>query len=361
MEEERGLEAIRQEIDAIDAALVELLNRRATLAKEVGLLKNRTDRPFFTPERERAILARLRSLNEGPLEARQLEAIFREVISAARAAEKPLGIAFWGPAGSYSHLAAQQVFGSSVEFKPRTSITEVFRAVEQRLCDYGVVPIENSVAGPVPETLDCFPLTRVKICAEALLGVHHHLGSLAPSLEAIRRVYAGPQPLAQCRLWLRENLPGAEWEEVVPTSRAAQLARRDPEGAAIVNPIGAALAELPIVASHIEDDARNRTRFVVIGFNEPARTGRDKTSLVFRLRNRPGELHRALGAFLEFGVNLSMIESRRPLRSGEDFLFYCDCVGHREDEPVRKAVEALRILTLETQVLGSYPAAPEEP
>lgn len=356
-ESPRDVDAVRSEIDDLDANLVEMLNRRASLAQEIGLLKGRDGKPFFTPERERAIFERLAKLNQGPLLAGQLQGIFREVISAARAAETPLVAACWGPAGTFSHAAALQAFGRSAELRFEESITDVFLSVEHRKAHYGVVPIENSIAGIVPETLDGFPLTNVKICAEVYLPVHHHLVTTCASLESIERVYAGPQPAAQCRHWLRENLRHATVVQATPTSRAAQLALEDPAGAAVANRMGAELVGIPILREHIEDNPHNRTRFLVVGFNEPNKTGADKTSLMFNLRNKPGELHRALGALVAQEVNLQMIESRPAPRASFEYLFFCDCEGHRVDPHLERAIEALKGCALETIVLGSYPAA----
>ncbi len=352
----RGLEAIRKEIDELDRNLVEMLNHRAGLAKAIGLLKGQDGKPFFTPEREREIYERLMQINPGPLQNRQIVSIFREIISAARAAEKPLACAYWGPPGTFTHLAALQTFGSSSRLVPVESISDVFLAIEHGDADYGVVPVENSVAGVVPETLDMFPQTNVKICAEAYVPIHHHLVSVASSLENIQRVFAGPQPSMQCRRWLKANLPQAEIIEVVPTARAAEKALGDPESAAIANKLGAQTLGIGILVEHIEDNPHNRTRFLVVGYNDPARTGRDKTSLMFNLRNRPGELHRALGAFVEHEVNLMMIESRPAQRATFEYIFYCDCAGHHSDENLARAIESLKAQALETTVLGSYPA-----
>lgn len=361
MPEPNPLEAIRAEIDTIDAELVRLLSRRAELAQEVGKVKDRDQAPFFTPERERQIYAKLGEINPGPLRNVQLNAIFREIISAARAAEKPLQVAYWGPPSTFTHVAAIQTFGSSTEMCPQDSIQDVFLAVEHGTADYGVAPIENSTAGVVPETLDMFPQTNVKICAETYVAIHHHLVTLAPDLGAVERVYAGPQPANQCRRWLRANLPKAEIVETVPTAKAAERALADPAGAAICNRFAAESLGIPILVDHIEDNAQNRTRFIVIGYNEPKKTGRDKTSIMFVLRNRPGELYRALGAFVEHGVNLMMIESRPAQRDTFEYIFYCDCAGHRVDDQIQNALATLKVLTLETTVLGSYPsAAPQE-
>ena len=353
---DRPIDQVRTEIDELDARLVELLSRRAELAQEVGRVKDTGGKPFFTPERERQIYEKLEQVNPGPLQSRQLVSIFREIISAARAAEKPMEVAFWGPEGTFSHLAAIQTFGHSTSFQARDSIHDVFLAVEHGDADYGVVPVENSVAGVVPETLDMFPQTNVKICAENTVDIHHHLCSLAESLADIERVYAGPQPSVQCRRWLREKLPHAEIVEVAPTAKAAQQAMKDPRGAAIANRLGAQAVGLPIIVEHIQDNPQNRTRFLVIGYNEPAKTGRDKTSLMFNLRNKPGELYRALGAFDRTGVNLMMIESRPAQRAGFEYIFYIDVAGHRVDGKLQEAIEILRGYALETVVLGSYPS-----
>lgn len=355
--EKRSLGDIRQDIDTVDARLVELLSERVRLAQEIGQIKAGEQRPVFTPERERQVFERLDAINRGPLQTRQLVGIFREIISAARAAEKPLSVAFWGPAGTFSHLASIRAFGSSSNHMPKESIEEVFRAVDRGQADYGIVPIENSVAGIVPETLDHFPISNCKICAEIYLPVHHHLISLAPSLEKIEHVYAGPQPYQQCRSWLRTHLPGREIHEIVPTAKAAERAAQDPSSGAIANRLCAELVGLPILAERIEDHPQNRTRFLVLGYNEPAQTGRDKTTLMFNLRNRPGELVKALGALEHEGVNLMTIESRPAPRASFEYIFYVDCAGHRHDEPLKKAIEALRTHALETVVLGSYPAA----
>ncbi len=352
----RTVEDVRSDIDALDADLVAMLGRRAELAREIGRLKEDQNRPYFTPEREHQIFERLASLPAGPLRPQHVTAIFREVISAARAAERPLSVAYWGPPGTYSHIAAVQTFGRSTDHRPVETITEVFRAVEQGRADYGVVPIENSTAGVIPETLDSFPVTNVRICDETFVDVHHCLASGGVGLDGVKRVYAGPQPHAQCRRWLAERLPGAEVVSVAPTTRAAEAAKEDPEGAAIVNAMTVEMYGLTLLAEHVEDASGNRTRFVVLGFNQPSPTGSDKTSVMFNLRNRPGELYRALGAFEEHGVNLLMIESRPAQRASFEYLFYVDCAGHQSDPHVAAALAAVSAQALDTSILGSYPS-----
>jgi chorismate mutase/prephenate dehydratase len=352
---DRPLDEVRIDIDAIDAELVRLLSRRVELAQEVGRVKGRDGKPYFTPERERSIYERLREINPGPMQTRQLVAVFREIISAARAAEKPLSVAFWGPAGTFTHSAAIQTFGTSSEFSAQENIPDVFQAVEHGNADYGVVPIENSVAGIVPETLDQFPQTNVKICAELYVPIHHHLVSVAGSFAEIERVYAFGQPYLQCKRWLKAHLAQAEVIETAPTARAAQRALEDPKGAAICNALAAETVGIPILAEHIQDNPSNRTRFIVLGYNEPAKTGRDKTSVMFNIRNRPGELVKALSVLESHGVNLTMIESRPAQRATFEYMFYVDCDGHRLDSSLRSSLEQLREFTLETTVLGSYP------
>ncbi len=348
---------IRQAIDKLDEQLIMLLNQRAALAIEAGKLKKGDDKPYYTPEREREIVQRLSETSPGPLQIRQLQSIYREIISAARSVEKQLTVSYWGPPGTFSHLAAIKQFGNSVKLNPCDTIEDLFRSVEHGQADYGVAPIENSLAGVVPETLDMFPQTNVKICAEVYVHIAHHLLSRAKSLAKIKTVYAGPQPAAQCRKWLKANLPKARIEEAAPTAAAAKKAAADASSAAIGNALAAELIGLKPLVEHIEDNPNNRTRFLVIGYNEPQPTGQDKTSFMFNLRNRPGQLYRALGAFEKNGVNLMMIESRPAQRASFEYIFYVDCQGHQRDANVKKAAKALKSFSLECVLLGSYPEA----
>lgn len=353
----KSLETIRKEIDQIDEELVGLLSRRAQLAVEVGKLKGRDGKPFFTPERERQIFESLENLNKGPLQTKQLVSIFREVISAARAAEKPLNIAYWGPPGSYTHLASVKTFGHSSFYEPQEDIPEVFQAVERGHCDYGVVPVENSLAGFVPETLDQFPLTDVRICAETHIPVHHHLLSQASDISQIQVLYSGPQPARQCKGWLNSHMPKVEIVEITPTSRAAEKALTEPHAAAIGNRYTSELLGIPILAENIEDNRQNRTRFLVIGYNEPTKTGRDKTTMMFNLRNRPGELYKTLAVFANRGLDLMRIETRPTQRAPFEQIFYVDCACHKTDEVFLEAVRELQNSVLDMNILGSYPTA----
>jgi chorismate mutase/prephenate dehydratase len=355
--QQQALQRLRAEIDEVDAKIISLLDRRSGLAQEVGHVKGRSGSPFFIPERESQIYAKLKLAATETLEFRHLKSIYREIISAARDAERPLQVAYWGPPGTFSELAAVETFGGSGLGKPVASISEVFLAVEHHQADYGVAPIENSIAGVVPETLDMFPQTNVKIVAETFISVHHHLGSLAGSLEEIERVYAGPQPSAQCRRWLQAHIPKADVVDVTPTSAAAEKAAQDPKGAAIANKLAIDRCGLNLLAEHIQDNSSNRTRFVVLGANQPVRTGKDKTSLMFNLRNRPGELYEVLGSFNRHKVNLMMIESRPAPRAQFEYMFYVDLSGHQSDDHVAAAIAEIRERALETVLLGSYPSS----
>lgn len=355
----RSLSDVRIDIDKIDTEIIQLLNKRVELAQEIGQIKGVSSKPFFTPERERQIYEKLKDKSSDLLQIDQLTAIFREIISAGRAAEKALQVSYWGPEGTYTHQAGIKAFGHSVLFDPAYNIRDVFLAVERKNADYGIVPIENSSGGIVPETLDMFPQTDVKIISETFLDIHHHLGTQAEDFSQIKRIFAGPQPSAQCREWLRAHVPHAEIIDVVPTAKAVQLASEDPQSAAIANQICLDLYGLPALAENIQDSSHNRTRFVVIGYNEPTPSGRDKTSLMFKVRNRRGELYHILGCFVEHEVNLTMIESRPDPRSSFQYLFYVDCEGHQKDSGTMRAINDLRSVAIETVILGSYPSYDE--
>ena len=348
---------LRKEIDAIDDQIVELLNRRAEVAKEIGQHKARARSHYFTPEREGTILNRLVHRSRGPLPADALRAIYREVISACRALEKPLTIAFLGPLGTFSHQAAILKFGSSSVLAACDNIPEIFAQVERGSSDYGVVPVENSLAGVIPETLDTFVQSNVRVVSELFVPIVHNLATRCQSLEEIRVLYTHAQPLAQCRQWLRAHLPSVEIIEVGSTVRAAESAAQQEGAAALCPALAAELTGLPILVEHTEDNPSNRTRFLVLGYNQPEPTGRDKTSLMFSVQHRAGALFRAMAAFEKYDVNLTMIESRPARVAAWEYVFYVDVQGHVRDDSVARALNQLREHTLFLTVLGSYPAA----
>ena len=350
---------LRIQIDAVDDALVALLHRRAALSVEVGEAKAQTpDARYFAPERERDLLARVLALHPaGPLPAEGLQAVFREIISASIALQKPQTVAYWGPPGTFTEMAARQRFGASASFYDSASIPDVFGEVERGRADYGVVPVENSTEGVVNYTLDMFHETTLTICAEVYVPIHQNLLTHAPDLAHVKRLYVGPQPLAQCRRWVDTHLPGREIIEVMPTSKSAERAAADPDGAAIAPLRSAEVYGVPVLFDSIEDSPHNKTRFLVVGRNEPPPTGRDKTSILFAVKNEPGSLGRALRVFEQHGVNLTMIHSR-PSQSGAwEYVQFADMQGHAQDESVSAALSALHGHAIYVNVLGSYPEA----
>jgi chorismate mutase/prephenate dehydratase len=350
-----SIEDLRHKIDEIDNEVLRLLSRRAECAQQIGHGKEKTATRFFAPERERLIFERLRDLNGGPLPHAAVQAIFREIISASRALEAPVKVSYLGPAGTFSHRAALGRFGTSSELKPVDTIPDVFTEVERGAADYGVVPVENSTEGVVPYTLDMFSRTALKVCAEVFVPVHHHLATRAESLKAVKRLYSHPQSSAQSRAWLRENLAKVEIVEVSSNSKSAQMAAVDSEGAAITTDIAAELYKVPVVAQHIEDSPHNRTRFLVIGQNEPKPSGKDKTSIFFSVQHKAGALLRALAAFDAHGLNLTMIESRPTKQMPWEYVFFIDFQGHRSEERVAHALKMLEEQGMVVSVMVSYP------
>jgi len=353
-----NLEELRRQIDAIDEELVSLLNRRAQIVVEVGKLKNTTGAPIYAPDREKAVLDKIRKANKGPLPDKTLVAIYRELMSGSFALEKPLRIAYLGPEGSFSHLAAVQKFGQSVEYEAVADISGVFDEVALERADFGVVPIENSVGGGVIDTLDALVETDVQICAEINRAIHHNLLSNSP-IDKIDRVYSKPEVFAQCQRWLAETGLAGKTIAVASTSRAAELARGEKNAAAIASTLAAELYGLEIVCANIEDNTHNVTRFFVIGRQSARPTGDDKTSIVFATKDEPGALVNVLDAFRQEGVNMSFIQSRPSKKRNWEYYFFGDLKGHRDDPALQRAVEQARRHCIRLNVLGSYPRAVE--
>lgn len=352
-----GLESLRAAIDAVDREVVELLNRRARLAQQVGEFKHRTDAPVYRPEREAQIMTRLRGLNPGPLSGDAIEAIWREVVSACRELERRLRVAYLGPAGTFSEQALLRHFGASVDAVPCPTIDEVFRATEAGTTDFGVVPVENSSEGAVNRTLDLFLLTPLSISGEVSVPVRQSLMTLGGSLEGVRRIASHPQSLAQCAGWLERNAPGVERLPVASNAEAARLAAQEPGTAAIAGDHAAQRYGLQIVARSIQDDPNNRTRFAVIGRYACAPSGADQTSLILSVPDRAGAVHALIEPFARHGVSMKRFESR-PARQGLwEYYFYIDVIGHRDDPPVAAALAELESQAAFCKVIGSYPRA----
>ena len=345
----------RAEIDALDEKIAALLNARATRAAAIGKLK--ANGGAYRPEREAEVLRRIAGANRGPLANEALVRLFTEIISACRSLEEPLSVAYLGPQGTFSEMALAKQFGAAVAAQPCGSIDEVFRAAETGAAHYAVVPVENSTDGAIGRTLDLLLATPLKICAEVVLRVQQNLMAKGASMKGIRKVYSHPQSLAQCHGWLAQHLPGAQRVPQASNAEAARMAAKEKSAAAIGPEIAAERYKLKVLARAIEDDPRNRTRFLVLGSHDAGPSGKDRTSLVMTTHNRPGSLHELIASFSTHGVNMSRLESR-PARTGQwEYYFYIDLEGHQQDEKLAKAVAELRDKAPFVKVFGSYPAA----
>lgn len=346
----------RAAIDAIDQEIVRLLNDRAGHAQAIGHLKG-PGGVVYRPEREAQVYDNVARGNKGPLSSSAIRAVFSEVMSACRGLEQTTRVAYLGPAGTFSEMAVLQQFGHGVEGVACPSFDAAFRAAESDAAHYAVVPVENSTEGVISRTLDLLLASPLKICGEVVVRVHQNLMAKSTDLAVIQKVYSHAQSLAQTQGWLGQNLPKPERVAVSSNAEAARLASVE-EGVAAIGPaIAAERYGLSILAANIEDDPRNRTRFLVLGKQDTTPTGRDRTSLVMSAQNRPGAVHALLTPLADNGVSMTRIESR-PARTGEwEYLFYVDLEGHRNDAPVARAIEALRAQAPFLKIFGSYPAA----
>lgn len=356
---DKELEKLRQKLITVDEKIVSLINERAKIACKIGEAKKNMGKEIYDPVQEAKVYERLINFNQGPLKAETLRTIFREIISASRSLQTNTWVAFLGPDGSFSHLAALHHFGNSIECMPVDTVGEVFTAVEKGQAHWGVVPLENSVEGPVKPTLDHLITTPLTIRAETFIRISHSLFSQHGELQKIKRIYSHPQALAQCQQWLKRNLPFAEWHEVKSTAEAAGIAQNDSEAGAVCSTLAAELRGLKTVAKGIEDHPLNTTRFLVIGYgmNEPS--GKDKTSLLFGTPHIPGSLYRALEPFARMGINLTRIASY-PIRDRLwEYLFFVDFLGHHAIEPIKTCLEEAKERTSFIKNLGSYPVGEE--
>jgi chorismate mutase/prephenate dehydratase len=352
---------IRQKIDTIDRQLVDLLNERLKLAAEIGKVKRSAGGQIYVAEREDAVLRKVTGQNQGPIKNEALRAIYREVMSAAIALEKPLLIAYLGPEASNTHAAALKKFGASVDYHAMPTVSDIFTAVEKGETDYAVIPIENSTEGSVREALDSFVESDLKIVAQIYLEISHALISNSP-LEQIERVYSKDQALAQCRHWLQRHLPHAQLVDAPSTSRAVQIAKQEVATAAIAGELAAEHYGVPILERNIQDKADNTTRFFVIG-RQPSGAvggGKDITSLLVSLgdeaASHSGALLKMLMPLAERGINLSKVESRPSKKRPWDYYFFLDVTGHYEDANMKAALAELKKFCPLVKWLGSYPA-----
>ncbi len=348
---------LRRQIDALDEELLTLLNRRQAVAQTIGKIKNQEGVRTLDFRREEEVVAHLLHLNPGPLTQKAIRNIFREIISAAREIQAPLGVAFLGPEATFSHLAALKKFGYASRFGPMTTIQEVFSEVEKAKFHYGVVPIENSTEGVVNTTLDLFAETTQRICGEIYLEISHDLVSMSGQKVDIEVIYTHPQAHGQCRHWLATHLPEIPVLEVASTGLAAQKASKNPNSAAIASAFAAPLYDLRVVEARIEDHPGNVTHFFVIGPDAPGPTGQDKTSIIFAVDNVPGALYKTLKPLAERSLNMTRIVSRPVKTEAWRYLFYVDLDGHQQDSEVNDALGEIEDLSAHFKLLGSFPKA----
>ena len=349
-----SLDKHRQAIDSIDAKLVALLNERIDHVQAIGQIKHRDGGSIYAPHREKAVLDRVCALNEGSLPSESLRAVYREIMSAAIALEKPTTIAFFGPEATYTHQPAIRAFGASLGYQALKTIGDVFDEVSKERADYGVVPVENSTEGVVTHTLDMFVDSPLKIVAQIVMRIQHCLLGTGERSE-IKKLYTHPQPLGQCRIWLQTQIPHVEVIETSSTTRAAELAAKEPNAAAIAGALAAEHYGLNILESDIQDNAANATRFLVLGKQCSPATGEDRSSIMVSIDHSVGALHRAIAPFQSLELNMSKIETRPSKRKAWEYFFFIDFDGHMDDSKVKEAVALLERECNSVKILGSYP------
>lgn len=345
---------LRQRIDQLDRQLVDLVLQRTKIALDIGRQKALHRQGVYAPEREVNVYKNILKKANDIVKPESLKAIFREIMSTALCAEKGIRVAYLGPQATFTQQASIQKFGASVDYVPQDSISGVFAEVEKGRSDYGVVPIENTTEGAVTHTLDMFMDSELKICSEIHLRIRHSLLSNT-SMGKIQRIYSNPQVFGQCRGWLKTHLPKAHQIEVSSTARAAEIASKEKNAAALGSDLACQFYPVKVLARDIEDFTTNMTRFLVMGPHVAKRTGKDKTSILFSIKDRVGALYEMLLPFKKNRINMTKIESRPSKKKAWEYYFYVDFIGHQDDPPVKKALKALERHCNFLKVLGSYP------
>ncbi len=348
------IEKIRKKIDSVDDTIVRLLKERAMLSLEIGRQKNKEGMEIEDLTRESYILERLRHRASPPLTPQMLEEIYSLIFSISRSLQSKKRIAYLGPEGSYSHLAAFKTFRFDSILVPRPSIDSVIKEVISERVDFGIVPVENSTEGMINQTLDMMASSRLYVYREIMLPIVHHLMAKV-DISDITRLFSHPQAIAQCRDWINKNLPGVKIVDMASTSEAAMAAAKHPSGAAIASEYTAKIYGLRILASKINDNPDNITRFWIISRHMAKVQGKAKTSIIITLENVPGALYKAIGSFASEGINLTKIESRPSKKNPWEYLFFIDIEGNLDEEGVTKAIEDLKSCTKDIKILGSYP------
>lgn len=353
---------LRNRIDALDLEILEKLNERARCALEVAEVKQKDSGDvapiYYRPEREAQVLRNIMARNSGPLTSEKVAQVYRQIMSACLALEQPLTVAYLGPEGTFTQLATLKQFGHSVNGMPMVTVDDVFREVASETCNYGVVPVENSTEGVITHTLDNFLNSSLRVCGEVVMRIHHHL-MIAPDADqnAIEKIYAHQQTLAQCRRWLDGHYPRVPRLTATSNAEAARRVLDEPNTAAIAGEIAAEIYGLRILSKKIEDQIDNTTRFLVVGREDVGPSGNDKTSIMVSTHNQPGALYKLLEPFHRHNVSLTSIETR-PSRTGMwSYVFFIDFEGHREDDNVKVVLDEIDSDALEVKWLGSYPRA----
>ena len=351
-----SIQKLRKAIDELDERLIELLNKRTKYAIDIGGFKKKLGKAVFMPAREQKVYDNVRKFNKGPLKGDMLMAIYREIMSSTIMLQQPMKVAYLGPKATFTNLASLKKFGSQVTYVGAQTITDVFSEVERGNCDFGVVPVENSIEGAVNHTLDMLVDSDLYICSEISLDIAHNLLAKCP-LKNIKKIYSKDQVFGQCRIWIETHLPNCELIEVTSTTKAAEIAAKEKNAAAVASSLAAQVYKLDVLAESIEDCPHNMTRFLVIGKNMATPTKNDKTSIVFSIKDRVGALHDMLNAFKALKINLTKIESRPSKRKAWDYYFFVDMKGHKDDPKLSRAFDQLEKKCHFLKVLGSYPAS----
>ena len=351
----KKLNDLRKKIDLLDSKIVKLINERAGISCDIGKVKKGKGQSIYSPDRESQVYESVAKKNKGPMTDETIKAIYREIMSGCLSLESPIKVAYLGPELTFTHQASLKKFGSSVEYLSCNSISEVFLEVEKGNADYGVVPIENSTEGAINHTLDMFVDSPLVICSEVYHPIKHSLLSKGRNMKSIKVIYSNPKVFPQCRGWIEKNLPGAKLQDTTSTSRAAEVASKKAGAACISSELAAKKHKLNVLARSIQDSSRNVTRFLVIGDSVGKVSGKDKTSIMFSVKDRPGVLHDMLSSFKNKGINLTKIESRPSKKGLWKYYFFVDMEGHYESPKVKKALGELKKKCHFLKILGSYP------
>jgi chorismate mutase/prephenate dehydratase len=355
-----NLEDLRKQIDEVDSRIVELIGERIRIAEEIGRGKKAEGKLIEDKERENKVLENVRKIARDKkiyISQEDIEGIYQRIMAACKNIEGA-EVAFQGEVGAYSEEAVFQFFGSSIQIRPRETLEEVFKAVEEERVQFGVVPVENSLEGSISRAYDLMLDSSLMVCGEIELRVIHCLiASPDAGLDTLKRVYSHPQALGQCRNFLKHL--DAELVPTYDTAGSVKMLKEKglTDSAAIASARAAEFYGMKVIAQGIEDNPNNFTRFFILAKKDSPPSGNDKTSIVFSTKDIPGALYSALGEFARRKVNLTKLESRPTRQKPWQYNFYLDFDGHRENKQAQEALQSLEKISIFVKVLGSYPKA----